>query len=267
MRYGASGNWAVQGKGFASLRAPTLQPGDGIRRVERGERLRGWDRYCQLVAEAYRRAPNRTPEGIRAFTALRDHVDTMFRQIQSRIGVEFVDYNPYETAEQMDVDVGRTRRMRVSSMFNQPDFFGSERNLKFRAIHDYLAHLKSRPGRGDIATFDLKGELVAYNRHLSLLRCGSVAAPALFTEVLGQACFNIFYGGFPDTQKLVILSDFDACNVGRVKGYRIVDGDLVPEDARPSGLVEGSPVASAGIGFALGAAIGAGVVWATRRGP
>lgn len=130
MRYGASGNWAVQGKGFGSLRAPTLRPGEGVRRVERGEKLRGWDRYCQLVAEAYRRAPNRTQEGIRAFTALRDHVDTMFQQIQSRIGVEFVDYNPYETAEQMDVDVGRTRRMRVSSMFNQPDFFGSERNLK-----------------------------------------------------------------------------------------------------------------------------------------
>lgn len=241
MQYTASGNWAVQGRGFGSLRAPTLQPGDGIRRVERGETLHGWDRYCQLVAEAYRRAPNRTPEGIRAFTALRDHIDTMFRQIQSRIDVEFVDYNPYETAQEMDVDVGRARRMRVSSLFNQPDFFGAERNLKFRAIHDYLAHLKSRPGRGDIATFDLRGELIAVNRHLALLRCGSVAAPALFTEVLGQSCFNIFYGGFPDTQKLVVLSDFDPCYLGRVRGYRIVDGDLVPDGSRSSGATPHRP--------------------------
>jgi uncharacterized SAM-binding protein YcdF (DUF218 family) len=51
----------------------------------------------------------------------------------------------------------------------------------------------------------------------------------LFTEVLGQACFNIFYGGFPDVQKLVILSDFDSCFVGRVRGYRIENGDLVPD--------------------------------------
>jgi hypothetical protein len=94
-----------------------------------------------------------------------------------------------------------------------------------RAVHDFAAQLGSM-GKGKTRAFTQKGELQSYNKHLNLVGCQSKAAGALFTEIVGQASYFHYYGRFP-VQKVTLLDDFDWCKLGNVRGWRIVDGDLV----------------------------------------
>lgn len=53
------------------------------------------------------------------------------------------------------------------------------------------------------------------------------SVPALFTEIIGQAAHFWYFGSFPD-QKIVSMGDkFDMVKLGNVKGYKIVNMDLV----------------------------------------
>ena len=70
----------------------------------------------------------------------------------------------------------------------------------------------------------MKGEVQAYNAHLHTVP--PAAAPALFTEVVGQASFFINNGYFPE-QKIAVLPGFDYFNIGVVDGYDIISKELV----------------------------------------
>jgi hypothetical protein len=75
-------------------------------------------------------------------------------------------------------------------------------------VHDYIVHIL--PGaRGP--DFTRRGEIRAYNLHRRL--APKDAWPALFTEVLAQACYKNARGEFP-VQKVAVLHDFDFFNVG-----------------------------------------------------
>lgn len=220
------GRWEG-GHGFGGLTGPTLRPGEGIKRVRAGETLHGWDRYCQLVAEAYEAAPSSSADGKRAYAALMEHIHHMYAKVESRVHVERYEGGAaYDTADEMDKKVHDTGTLYTDTAFNQSEGFSGEDNLELRSIHDYLAHLKGHPGSGHANAFDLAGELKAYNAHLTLVGCQSKAAPALFTEVVGQVCYQVYFGHFPK-QKVVLLRGFDHCHVGHVDGYSIKDGDLV----------------------------------------
>jgi len=95
-------------------------------------------------------------------------------------------------------------------------------NAKFRAIHDYMAHVQAIGSRG--TDFTLRGELTAYNTHLKTIP--REAIPALFTEVVGQVCAYYVLGKFAE-QKICLLDGFDYINVGEVEGYNIVNKELV----------------------------------------
>lgn len=179
----------------------------------------------QLVAEAYREAPLSTGAGTKSFIALKQHILNMFTRIQSRVRVEFVDRDPYESAEEMQQKVKETGILQISNLFNQSDAFGPEVNLMLRAVHDFSAHLGANP-KSKPRTFSLKGELQAYNKHLALVGAKSHAAAALYTEIVGQGCHFWYFGNFP-VQKIVTLPQFDWVHLGKVAGFRIVDGDLV----------------------------------------
>ncbi len=217
--------WA--GSGYGGTLAPsTLAPGEGARVVAAGGTLRGWDRYVQLVAEAYAAAPARSGAGVKSFRALQDHIIRMFTRMQSKVRVEFVGYDPYQSAEQMEQDVRATGVLKIYSGDNQAEAWDRpEINLMLRAVHDFAAHMGAM-GEGRVRTFDTKGEFQAYNKHLNLVGCQSAAAGALFTEIVGQVSFARYTGRFP-AQKIVTLPQFDWCRLGAVQGYRIVDGDLV----------------------------------------
>jgi hypothetical protein len=227
-----------QGAGFRSLKPPKYMSdpndaGKAHKEVMNGEKLEGWDKYAQLVAEAYEAAPEKDPKAAAIFERLGHHILMNFPKVASSYNVKFVDGQPYDTAGQMATDMKKTGVMKVSKDFNQSEIFGELENLYFRAVHDYYGHLQAKGFEKDtskITKFNLEGELRAYNNHAKMLR-GSELLKAIYTEVLGQACYFMYYGKFPD-QKAILMDDmFDHENIGRVKGYQIIDGDLVKEGA------------------------------------
>ena len=217
-------SWAGTGYG-GTLNPSVTEAGEGHQIVRSGGQLQGWDRYAQIVAESFRKAPSYTPKGEASFIALKKHILVMFKRMQSRVEVKFVDYDPYRDVQEMREDVERNNRLLISGLFNQDGFFGAEINLMLRAVHDYSAHLNANP-KMKPRPFGLDGELKAYNKHLQLVGKRSKAAQALFTEVVGQAMHFWHYGEFPD-QKVVTLDHLDHIFLGNVDGYSIVDKELV----------------------------------------
>ncbi len=137
-----------------------------------------------------------------------------------------MDRDPYASAEEMQNKVRETGVLEISKEFNQSEAFGPEVNLMLRAVHDFAAHLGANP-KSRPRSFSFKGELQSYNKHLALIGAQSKAVGALFTEIVAQVCHFWYYGQFP-SQKIVLLPDFDWVHLGRVAGYQIVEGDLLP---------------------------------------
>tara|TARA_R100000664_G_C2750196_1_gene137507 strand:- start:635 stop:1279 length:645 start_codon:yes stop_codon:yes gene_type:complete len=189
----------------------------------------GWDLYGKLVAQAYGNAPDFDPDAAQAFEKLGPFVENMFKKIQSRVEVEFVDEDPYEDDDDMRQQVSESGVLKIWKGGTDHPIFDPETNLKFRAVHDYMAHIQPIGHRG--TGFDMKGEIQAYNAHLKTIPPSS--AGALFTEVIGQASFFINNGYFPE-QKIALLPGFDYFNIGVVDGYNIVDKELEadPEDEK-----------------------------------
>lgn len=183
----------------------------------------GWTKYADLVGTAYLAAPDFEQRAVPHYEALAPFVEKMFNQIQSRVDVEFVDYHPYESADELRKDVKSTGTMRVATIDADHAIFDEITNAKFRAIHDYMSHIQAIGSRG--TEFDLRGELAAYNTHLKTLP--EKAIPALFTEVVGQVSTYYKLGGKFGPQKICLLDGFDYVNVGVVEGYDIVNKELV----------------------------------------
>ena len=185
----------------------------------------GWNLYRDLVASAYMQAPKFESRAVPHFQAIVPFIEKMFKRIQSRVKVDFVDYHAYDTAEQLRQDVKQNGVMKIATIDAEHDIFDELTNAKFRAIHDYMSHIQAIGSRG--TEFGLIGELQAYNVHLKTLP--PKAAPALFTEVVGQVCAKEATGKFQD-QKICLLDGFDYFNLGRVRGYDIVNKELVKKD-------------------------------------
>ena len=60
----------------------------------------GWDLYSKLVAQAYADAPDYDAAAAPLFKSLSPFVEKMFKQIQSRVSVEFVEEDPYKEDEE-----------------------------------------------------------------------------------------------------------------------------------------------------------------------
>lgn len=179
-----------------------------------------WKQYCDLVTKAYEDAPENDPEAITSYTALRDSTNKFFKMIGSKVKVEFVDGDPYTSAEQMREEVKKTKIMKVMKDFSDHPFFTEEENWRFRAVHDWFSHIISGQ------PFTQKGELQAYNTHIKMMP--PAAWPALFTEIIGQVCYQSTKGSFP-TQKVAILKGFDYKNIGKVDGYVIQNKTLAKD--------------------------------------
>ena len=181
----------------------------------------GWDLYAQLVADAYMAAPTYEGRAVSSFQAYIPFIEKMFKRIQSRVNVEFVDYHPYESAQELRQDVSKTGTMKIATIDGEHEIFDEITNAKFRAVHDYMSHIQAIGSRG--TEFTLRGEIAAYNTHLKTTPRDAV--PALFTEVIGQVCTYNITGKFAE-QKICLLDGFDYYNVGVVDGYDIVNKEL-----------------------------------------
>lgn len=183
----------------------------------------GWDLYARLVGEAYLAAPKFEQRAVPHFKALVPFINKMFDQISTRVDIQFVNYHPYKDAQELRDEVKQTGVLRIATVDAEHDIFDEETNAKFRAIHDYMAHIQAIGSRG--TEFTLKGELAAYNTHLKTIP--QQAIPALFTEVVGQVCANFVQDGVFAEQKICLLDSFDYTNIGVVDGYDIVNKELV----------------------------------------
>ncbi len=163
-----------------------------------------WE-YAKAVADAYAAAPMYDKKAEPAYRALAQSIEKIFKQILSKVDVEFVAGQPYADDKELSEQVKKTGILYISTDFNEHPFFNAEQNLKFRAVHDWFSHIATG------AEFSQRGELKAYNAQAKLTP--QAALPALFTEVVGQAAYATTYGDFPP-QKVAILPGFDYVNVG-----------------------------------------------------
>jgi len=182
----------------------------------------GWDLYSKLVAEAYLAAPKFESRAVRHFQAMIPFVQKMFKQIQSKVDVQFVNYHAYNSVEELRSDVFNNGVMKIATVDAEHDVFDPQTNAKFRAVHDYMSHVQAIGSRG--TEFSMRGEFASYNAHLKTLP--RAAAPALFTEIIGQTSMYWVHGGFAD-QKICLLDGFDYYNVGVVEGYDIINKELI----------------------------------------
>ena len=184
----------------------------------------GWDKYCQLVAEAYAAAPEYQDEAVGSFRAMIPFVNNMFDKISKRVNIQFIDDHPYETAEELRQGVNQNKVLKISTLDSDHMVFDPETNQKFRAVHDYMTHIQRN------TNFDGRGEIASYNNHIKTVPPAAYAA--LFTEVVGQACSFIVNGKFPE-QKIALLPGFDYENVGVVEGYDIINKELIKKGEKP----------------------------------
>ena len=201
-------NFAI-GMGIARIPVAVLRGSAAIRNPLA---LSDYHDYCQLVADAYDRAPLVDEDEVWRWKKLATHVNRFYKRMLSDIDVEFVPGQPYESADQMRREVKKTGVLYISTDFNEHPIFTPLQNLKFRAVHDYIVHIL--PGEGG-PDFSERGEMRAYNLHRRLAPPDTW--PALFTEVAAQACYNETQKHFP-VQKIAVLP-FDYYDVGSELRY------------------------------------------------
>lgn len=179
--------------------------------------LKDFGEYSKLVSKAYQDAPEMDAKAVPSWKALIAHIETLYKRLTGVVKVEFVDGDPYPNAEEMTRQVKKTKVLKIWKGGTGHPIWTVDQNLKFRAVHDYYSHIVSRQ------PFGTKGEIRAYNTHIKM--APPAAVPALFTEIVGQACTSVVTGEFP-VQKIAFLPGFDYYHLGRVEGHEIVNKEL-----------------------------------------
>jgi GNAT superfamily N-acetyltransferase len=206
--------------------------------------LKGWDEYRELVTSAYAAAPSFEASAAIHWQALNQSNHLLFGRLLSKVKIIFVsgesaqgsellkvqgksypvEYypggQPYDTQPQMRAAYMKTGVLRISIDYSEHPIFTVTDNIIFRTVHDFIVHiLGNHP-------FGAKGEIASYNLHSKL--APQQALPALFTEVVGQACVAVSNGGFPE-QKIAVLKGFDYRQIGKVDGYEIANKQLTKD--------------------------------------
>jgi hypothetical protein len=121
----------------------------------------------------------------------------------------------------MKNDYEKTGKLKISIDYSEHPIFSLKDNIVFRSVHDFIVHILGNHG------FGAKGEIASYNRHAKL--APNDALPALFTEIVGQACVVVKTNNFPK-QKITVLKGFDYNEVGKVEGYNIEQKTLTKDN-------------------------------------
>ena len=199
----------------------------------------GWWKYSELVAEAYRTAPDYDASVEPLYEKLGHWLEGMFGRMSSKIEIKFVPEHPYKSGKEMRQRVKDEGVMYVSTSDAEHPVWTGEQgliwNTMFRAWHDWEGHIAK--GRG----FKLQGEIASYNAHAKTIPQECI--PILFTEVVGQICCFYQSGKQNCGQKAMIMPEFDYINVGALTpegeerfGYRLDPESklLVPIDNSPA---------------------------------
>lgn len=115
--------------------------------------------------------------------------------------IDYVDYQPYITADEMRDSLTVTGRLLISTQYNEPSpIMSPVTNLLFRAAHD-LHHCTTQN-----CNFELWGELCAYSKFAfdACEQCENASLDSkpyisfLACEIIGQLCAARVIGGFPE---------------------------------------------------------------------
>lgn len=208
--------------------------------------LKNWDKYVELVSQAYLDAPDFDPDVTHHWEVLRESNYKLFKRLLSKVDVIFTSENKsevgsvnilgrkfsimylpsseqYQTQQEMKSDYENTGKLKISIDYSDHPIFSVKDNIVFRTVHDFIVHILGNHG------FGAKGEIASYNRHAKL--APPDALPALFTEVVGQACVAIATNNFPK-QKITILRGFDYAQLGKVEDYDIEDKTLTKDGVK-----------------------------------
>lgn len=151
----------------------------------------------QREANKYLRYKDMLPEiQLCEIVKFRKEVEEAYKRVEKSVIVAFVDYDPYKDLEEMTKDINDNGLMEVSALFNNSNLLEGELNLKFRATHDYFHYLLQQP-------FDFKGELNVY-KATKFLHSSDIGKRMLYSEIVLQAAYCTYFGGFPKTQKVII---------------------------------------------------------------
>lgn len=206
--------------------------------------LKDWSKYRKLVADAYKDAPSKDSTAVKHWNSLNRSNHTLFKRLLSKTKIVLVseeaskdgttlnldgnvytikkiDGEPYASQAQMSQDWKQNKQIMISIDYSDHPIFTVSDNVIFRCVHDFIVHILGNHPFGD------KGEIASYNLHAKL--APPDALPALFTEIVGQACYVVEYGSFPQ-QKIAVLDGFDYKEVGKVTGYDVQNKALVPGD-------------------------------------
>lgn len=205
--------------------------------------LKNYDEYAVMVADAYDAAPVFDQAAAKHWNSLNSSNYIWWKRLISEAEIIFVSGEgkykdkpssisidgkpyklqylaggePYGSAAEMSSSFKNDGVLYISIDHSNHPIFSLEDNIVFRTVHDYIVHIKGN------YEFGLKGEIASYNLHAKI--APNDALPALFTEIVGQACYAVTRGDFP-TQKIAILEGFDYKNVGAVEGYDVEDKQL-----------------------------------------
>jgi len=206
--------------------------------------LKDWDKYVELVSKSYLDAPDFENNVVHHWETLRESNYTLFKRLLSKVDIIFtttnksnvgsiniinrnfpIDYilesEQYKTQEEMKNDYEKTGKLKISIDYSEHPIFSLKDNIVFRSVHDFIVHILGNHG------FGAKGEIASYNRHAKL--APNDALPALFTEIVGQACVVVKTNNFPK-QKITVLKGFDYNEVGKVEGYNIEQKTLTKDN-------------------------------------
>jgi len=208
--------------------------------------LKDWDKYVELVAQAYLDAPDFDQSVVKHWEILKESNYLLFKRLLSKVNVIFVTENrsdvgsinilgrkfsinflpssaQYQTQQEMKSDYEKTGKLNISIDYSEHPIFSVKDNIVFRTVHDFIVHIGGNHG------FGAKGEIASYNRHAKL--APPEALPALFTEVVGQACVAVTRNTFP-TQKIAVLKGFNYTQVGEVDDYDIEQKTLTKDGVK-----------------------------------
>lgn len=167
-----------------------------------------WLEWAARVTEAYDARPIVESSMKSSYDALNEINHKMYKQLLSRVDVEFVDDDPYRNYKTMEREVLKTKTLKIFKGGSKHPFLSEEDNWIFRTVHDYLGHLAGHN------SFSLAGELSAYTKHVRL--APPKARPALFCEVVGQIAYYYTKKTFVPVQKACHLYGFDYVNLGLI---------------------------------------------------
>ena len=163
--------------------------------------------FIATVSADYELAIHR-PDHI-AYAAFCEETVNLFRELthRHRFKVEFIDGYSTGSSDDLFKLASDHKALRVATTAgNIPDdhplretwYNGQTINSLARAVHDFHGHYLNR---FPFETFD--GELAAYRYERKLY--SAIALPAVYSEAIGQLCYNYQHGTFVPFQKACIL--------------------------------------------------------------